>query len=289
VAAITPFNFPLNLVAHKVGPALAAGNAVLLKPASDTPLSALKLVEILLEAGLPPLAIACLTGPGHELGQAICTHPLVRKISFTGSHEIGEAICRMAGVKRVTMELGSNSPVIVLPDADLEQAAKLVTASGYSNAGQVCISAQRVLVIRSVYQDFLDALAPRVESLRTGDPLDPATQMGPMVREADARRVEAWIGEAVAGGARVVEPCTSPPCWPMSPRPSGSLARNSSARRSRSRLWPIFPRRSNWRMRRDTGSPPACSPATSRRPCASCGKSNRATCTSTGGLSGGPT
>ena len=204
VAAITPFNFPLNLVAHKVGPALAAGNAVLLKPASDTPLSALKLVEILLEAGLPPLAIACLTGPGHELGQAICTHPLVRKISFTGSHEIGEAICRMAGVKRVTMELGSNSPVIVLPDADLEQAAKLVTASGYSNAGQVCISAQRVLVIRSVYQDFLDALAPRVESLRTGDPLDPATQMGPMVREADARRVEAWIGEAVAGGARVV-------------------------------------------------------------------------------------
>ncbi|MFM7163420.1 MAG: aldehyde dehydrogenase family protein, partial [Planctomycetaceae bacterium] len=204
VAAITPFNFPLNLVAHKVGPALAGGNAVLLKPASDTPLSALKLVEILLEAGLPPLAIACLTGPGHELGQAICTHPLVRKISFTGSHEIGEAICRMAGVKRVTMELGSNSPVIVLPDAELEQAAKLITASGYSNAGQVCISAQRVLVARAVYQDFLDALAPRVNSLRTGDPLDPATQMGPMVRESDARRVEAWIGEAVAGGARVV-------------------------------------------------------------------------------------
>ncbi|MFM8582583.1 MAG: aldehyde dehydrogenase family protein, partial [Planctomycetaceae bacterium] len=152
VAAITPFNFPLNLVAHKVGPALAGGNAVLLKPASDTPLSALKLVEILLEAGLPPLAIACLTGPGHELGQAICTHPLVRKISFTGSHEIGEAICRMAGVKRVTMELGSNSPVIVLPDAELEQAAKLITASGYSNAGQVCISAQRVLVVRAVYE-----------------------------------------------------------------------------------------------------------------------------------------
>ncbi|MFM8224309.1 MAG: aldehyde dehydrogenase family protein, partial [Planctomycetaceae bacterium] len=150
------------------------------------------------------LAIACLTGPGHELGQAICTHPLVRKISFTGSHEIGEAICRMAGVKRVTMELGSNSPVIVLPDAELEQAAKLITASGYSNAGQVCISAQRVLVVRAVYEDFLDALAPRVKSLRTGDPLDPATQMGPMVRESDARRVEAWIGEAVAGGARVV-------------------------------------------------------------------------------------
>lgn len=204
VAAITPFNFPLNLVAHKVGPALAGGNAVLLKPASDTPLSALKLVEILLEAGVPPLAIACLTGPGHELGRAICTQPFLRKISFTGSHEIGEAICQMAGVKRVTMELGSNSPVVILPDADLEQAAQLVTASGYSNAGQVCISAQRVLVVREVYGDFLDALRPRVEGLRAGDPLDPTTQMGPMVREADARRVEAWINEAVAGGARVV-------------------------------------------------------------------------------------
>ena len=123
VAAITPFNFPLNLVCHKVGPALAAGNAVIVKPASDTPLSALKLVEILLEAGTPPEAIACLTGAGSALGAAICSDRRVRKISFTGSYEVGERICQAAGMKRVTMELGSNSPVIVMDDADLEKAA----------------------------------------------------------------------------------------------------------------------------------------------------------------------
>ena len=119
VAAICPFNFPLNLVMHKVGPALAAGNAVLIKPAGDTPLTALMLVRILLEAGIPPEAIACITGPGGELGEAICTDRRVRKISFTGSYQVGEKICRMAGIKRVTMELGSNSPVIIMDDADL--------------------------------------------------------------------------------------------------------------------------------------------------------------------------
>src|SRR5690349_5536232 len=116
VAAITPFNFPLNLVCHKVGPALAAGNAVIIKPASDTPLSAIKLVEILLEAGVPLLAISCLTGSGGELGKALCRDERVRKISFTGSVEVGKQICEVAGIKRVTMELGSNSPLIVLPD-----------------------------------------------------------------------------------------------------------------------------------------------------------------------------
>lgn len=204
VAAITPFNFPLNLVAHKVGPALAAGNAVCIKPASDTPLSALKLVEILLEAGVPPQAIACLTGGGGDLGRALCTDPRIRKISFTGSYEIGDAICRMAGVKRVTMELGSNSPVIVLDDADIEQAASLVAVSGYSNAGQVCISAQRILATPKIYGEFLDALTPKVRALRTGNPLDPATRMGPMIREKDASRVESWVQEAIAGGARLV-------------------------------------------------------------------------------------
>ena len=204
VAAICPFNFPLNLVMHKVGPALAAGNAVLIKPAGNTPLTALKLVEVLLEAGLPPEAIACITGPGGELGQAICTDHRVRKISFTGSYVVGESICRMAGVKRVTMELGSNSPVIVMDDADLEKAATMVAASGFANAGQVCISAQRILTSRTRYGDFLDALKPKVAALTTGDPLDPATKMGPMVREADAVRVESWINEAVAGGAKVV-------------------------------------------------------------------------------------
>lgn len=204
VAAITPFNFPLNLVAHKVGPAIAAGNAVIIKPASDTPLSALKLVEILLEAGLPPQAIACITGGGGEIGNAICTDKRVRKISFTGSFEVGEAICKMAGVKKVTMELGSNAPVIVMDDADLDKAAAMVTASGFSNAGQVCISAQRILTAGKLYGDFLDALKPRVAALATGDQLAEGTKMGPMIRERDAMRVESWVQEAVGAGARLV-------------------------------------------------------------------------------------
>jgi acyl-CoA reductase-like NAD-dependent aldehyde dehydrogenase len=204
VAAISPFNFPLNLVCHKVGPALAAGNAVMMKPASDTPLSALKLTEILLEAGLPPEAVACITGPGAELGDAICSDPRVRKISFTGSYEVGERICRMAGVKRVTMELGSNSPVIIMDDADLDKAAAAVAAAGYSNAGQVCISAQRILTSQQVRGDFLDALTARVEALTIGDQLDESVKMGPMVREQDAIRVENWIQEAVSSGAKLV-------------------------------------------------------------------------------------
>lgn len=204
VAAITPFNFPLHLVSHKVGPAIAAGNAVIIKPASDTPLSALKLTEVLLEAGLPPEAIACITGPGSELGKAICTDNRVRKISFTGSHEVGEQICRMAGVKRVTMELGSNSPVIIMDDADLEKAALAVSMAGFSNAGQVCISAQRILTSNKIKGDFLDALKPRVEALTVGDQLAAETKMGPLVREQDAIRVENWVREAVDGGAKLI-------------------------------------------------------------------------------------
>ncbi|MBL8848124.1 MAG: aldehyde dehydrogenase family protein [Planctomycetaceae bacterium] len=204
VAAITPFNFPLNLVAHKVGPALAAGNAVLLKPATDTPLSALKLTEMLLESGLPPEAIACVTGPGGALGDAICTDDRVRKISFTGSYETGDAICRLAGMKRVTMELGSNSPVIVMDDADLDKAATAIAAAGYSNAGQTCISAQRIITSGRIAGNILDALKSRVARIVIGDPLEESTQMGPMVRERDAARVSEWIDEAVAAGAQIV-------------------------------------------------------------------------------------
>lgn len=204
VAAITPFNFPLNLVCHKVAPALAAGNSVVLKPASDTPLVALKLVEILLEAGLPPLAVTCLTGPGGEIGEAICTDPRVRKISFTGSREVGRHICQMAGIKKVTMELGCNSPLIVAADADLERAAELAALTGFANAGQVCISAQRLLVMDRVHGDFLDALRPKVEAITTGDQLHEGTQMGPMIREADAVRVRQWVDEAVSGGAQLL-------------------------------------------------------------------------------------
>jgi glyceraldehyde-3-phosphate dehydrogenase (NADP+) len=204
VAAITPFNFPLNLVCHKVGPALAAGNAVIVKPASDTPLSALKLVEILLEAGTPPEAIACLTGAGAALGAAICSDRRVRKISFTGSYEVGERICQAAGMKRVTMELGSNSPVIVMDDADLEKAAESIAVAGFANAGQVCISAQRILTSQKVSGSFLDALKPKVEAITVGNPAAEGTKMGPLVREADAVRVASWIEEAVAGGAKLI-------------------------------------------------------------------------------------
>ena len=204
VAAITPFNFPLNLVCHKIGPALAAGNAVLLKPASDTPLSGVKLVEVMLDAGFPPEAVSVVTGSGATIGDAIASDERVRKISFTGSRDVGERICRTAGLKRVTMELGSNSPVVVMDDADLDKVAEGVASSGFANAGQVCISAQRILVEGPVYGDFIDALTPKVEGLTTGNPLQEGTRMGPMIRESDAERVQSWIADAVSDGARLV-------------------------------------------------------------------------------------
>jgi acyl-CoA reductase-like NAD-dependent aldehyde dehydrogenase len=204
VAAIAPFNFPLNLVAHKVGPALAAGNTVIIKPASDTPLSALKLTEILLEAGLPPEGIQCLTGSGGEIGDALVADRRVRKVTFTGSREIGERICHMAGIKKVTMELGSNAPLIIMADADLNKAAAAIAATGYGNAGQTCISTQRVLAAKKTYGDLLSLLKPKVEALMTGNQLDEKSKVGPMVKESEAVRVEQWIDEAVAGGARLV-------------------------------------------------------------------------------------
>lgn len=208
VVAITPFNFPLNLVAHKIGPAIAAGNAVILKPATQTPLSAIKLASLFHEAGVPETAVQVITGSGSELGKALCSDPRVRKISFTGSHSVGETICRVAGVKRVTMELGSNAPLIVMDDADLEQVAVATVATGYSNAGQVCISTQRVLVSQAVLPDFLDILRPKVEALRVGNPLSESTNVGPMIRTADAERVSSWIDEAVRQGANVVAGAT---------------------------------------------------------------------------------
>ena len=204
VVAISPFNFPLNLLCHKVGPALAAGNAVIAKPPTDTPLSALRFTELLLEAGLPPEGIQCVTGPGGSVGEQLCADPRVRKISFTGSPSVGERICQVAGIKKVTMELGSNSPLIIMPDADLEQVAQATAATGYALAGQVCISTQRVLVNDQVYEDFLEALRPEVESIVTGNPLEEQTKMGPMIRESDAIRVEGWINEAVSSGARLI-------------------------------------------------------------------------------------
>lgn len=204
VAAITPFNYPLLLVVHKVGPALAAGNAVILKPAQQTPLTALKFTQILLEAGLPHRAIQCITGMGSEIGPAICADPRIRKISFTGSTAVGESITAIAGVKKLSLELGSNAPLVVLPDADLAKVSDAVAVGGFVNAGQVCISTQRILVHRKVYSDFLDALRPAVAAIRTGDPLASETKLGPMISEKEARRVQSWVDEAVQDGARVL-------------------------------------------------------------------------------------
>ena len=175
-----------------------------LKPAGDTPLSGLKLTEILLEAGLPEEAIQTITGSGAEIGDTLTGDPRVRKITFTGSMEVGDQICRNAGIKKVTMELGSNSPLIVMSDADIEKVAAATVASGFANAGQVCISTQRVFADRDVYADFLDALVAPTEAFIAGNPLDETIKMGPMIRESDAARVHEWIAEAVGQGARVV-------------------------------------------------------------------------------------
>ncbi len=204
VVAIAPFNYPLLLVVHKVGPALAAGNAVILKPAHQTPLVALKLTQILLEAGLPENGLQCLTGSGSTVGACLCADPRVRKISFTGSTVVGEKITRVAGVKKLSLELGSNSPLVVLPDADLETVAAATAIGGFVNAGQVCISTQRVLVHRRVYAEFLDALKKPVESIKVGNPLEEDTRLSAMISENDAERVGAWIKEAVEQGARIV-------------------------------------------------------------------------------------
>jgi glyceraldehyde-3-phosphate dehydrogenase (NADP+) len=204
VVAITPFNYPVLLVAHKLGPALAAGNAVILKPPTQTSLVALKFTRILLESGLPEHGLQCITGSGPRLGPLLCQDPRVRKISFTGSAEVGEQICRVAGVKKLSMELGSNSPAIVLDDADLNTVTDAVAVGGYVNAGQVCISTQRVLVDRAVYGNFLDALAPKVRNIRVGQPLDGETRLSAMISEGEAKRVDQWVKEAVAVGARLV-------------------------------------------------------------------------------------
>ncbi|MDQ3891045.1 MAG: aldehyde dehydrogenase family protein [Actinomycetota bacterium] len=204
VVAITPFNYPLLLVAHKLGPALAAGNAVILKPASQTPLVALELTRILLEAGFPEQALQCVTGPGSELGAALCADARVRKISFTGSKSVGQAVAAAAGVKRLSLELGSNCPLIVLPDADLEQVATATAVGGYVNAGQACISVQRVLVGREVYGEFVDALREKVEAIKVGDPFEEGTGVSALITEGEARRVERVIRSAVEKGAALV-------------------------------------------------------------------------------------
>src|SRR6476619_935965 len=204
VVAITPFNYPALLVLHKIAPALAAGNAVVLKPARSTPLTALKLAECFVDAGLAPGALSVLTGSGGKLGDRLVTDPRVRKVSFTGSTATGTHLAAVAGIKKLSLELGASCPVIVLPDADIDMAASAVAAGGYINAGQVCISVQRVIVDERVEADFLDALVPKVDAIAMGDPADDATRLGSLISETEATRVHSAIQAAGQSGAKLL-------------------------------------------------------------------------------------
>ncbi len=203
IAAISPFNFPLNLVAHKVAPALAAGNSVVLKPATTTPISAVKLCEILLEAGLPAGAINLVVGSGGTVGEWMVSDPRVDKVTFTGSPAVGRRITQIAGIKKITLELGNTSPVIVAPDADLAYAAKRCAVGAYYNSGQVCISVQRIYSQRPVYEPFTESFIRASEAMVVGDPLDERVDIGPMIDIREAERIESWVREAEAGGAQV--------------------------------------------------------------------------------------
>ena len=204
VAAITPFNFPLNLVAHKVAPAIAAGCPVVLKPAELTPLSAIRLVSLLLEAGLPRDWVTIVTGLGQTVGQALVEHPTPKMVTFTGSARVGWGISAAASRKKVALELGSTAPLIIEPGSNVETIAEKVSVSGFSHAGQSCISTQRILVHSSLKNDFVAALEAEVTKLVTGDPLVATTDVGPLITGHEARRVEQWIAEARGDGATVV-------------------------------------------------------------------------------------
>jgi acyl-CoA reductase-like NAD-dependent aldehyde dehydrogenase len=204
VGAISPFNFPLNLVAHKLGPAIAAGNAIVLKPAGQTPISALKLAEILVEAGLPDGWLSVIPGPGSEVGNAIVEHELTRALTFTGSAGVGWGIRSKVPHKKVNLELGSNAPLIVNADGDWETAADKAKLHAFSHAGQSCISIQRILVHEEVAEDFTARLVANTEALRVGDPLDPETDVGPLISGEDRDRVKQWVEEAVAAGAELL-------------------------------------------------------------------------------------
>ena len=203
VLAITPFNFPLNLVAHKLAPAIAAGCPVILKPSSETPLTALLLAEILIEAGLPADALSVLPMSGAEAG-LLAERPEIAKVTFTGSAEVGWELKRRAYRKKVTLELGGNAAVVLHGDwDDIPGAAARIAVGGYAYSGQVCISVQRIYVHKSIYAPFMEEFVREVSAVKRGDPLDEDTGIGPMISEAEACRVEKWVDEAVSEGAVV--------------------------------------------------------------------------------------
>lgn len=204
VGAIAPFNFPLNLVVHKVGPAIAAGCPVVLKPASQTPFSSIALAQMLVEeCGLPPEYLQVVTGGGGTVGNAIVDHPDVALITFTGSPEVGWGIRARAPRKRVGLELGNNAPCIIEADGDWKAAAAKIKVAGFSHAGQSCISTQRVLVHRSIVDEFTAALVAHVDTLVVGDPMDEATDVSALISKGERDRVTGWVEEARAAGATV--------------------------------------------------------------------------------------
>ncbi|MEY2433925.1 MAG: hypothetical protein QOC92_3650 [Acidimicrobiaceae bacterium] len=204
VGAISPFNFPLNLVAHKVAPAIAAGCAVVLKPASQTPFSAIALAELLLDdCGLPESWLSVVTGGGGEVGNALVDHPDVALITFTGSPPVGWSIRERAPRKRVGLELGNNAPVVIEPSGDWRGAASKIKVAGFSHAGQSCISTQRVYVQRAIHDDFVATLVDQVRQLVIGDPLEEATDVSALIAPDETERVKSWIDDAVGEGAKV--------------------------------------------------------------------------------------
>jgi acyl-CoA reductase-like NAD-dependent aldehyde dehydrogenase len=204
VGAISPFNFPLNLVAHKVAPAIAAGCSVILKPASTTPLTALTLGRIMMEAGLPDGALNITIGPGSTVGNWLVTDERISMITFTGSPPVGRDIKAKSGLKKVTLELGSNSACIIDESADLGAAVPRCITGSFAYAGQICISVQRIYVHRRLWDQFTEEFVQGTKRLKLGDPLDPETDIGPMITEQDAKRTESWINEAVEGGAKIL-------------------------------------------------------------------------------------
>ena len=204
VLAITPFNDPLNLVAHKLGPAIAAGNSVILKPATVTPLSALMLAEAFLKAGLPPLVLQVITGYGSVIGDPLVKDERVRMISFTGGIEAGKRISQVAGIKKMGMELGSDSPVIVWEDSDMDWAVESCVSGAFWAAGQNCIGVQRLYIHKNIYQEFRDKFVEQTLKYKIGDKLNDETDMGPMINEDEAKRVENWIKAAQEKGAKVL-------------------------------------------------------------------------------------
>ena len=204
IGAITPFNDPLNLVAHKVGPAIAAGNAIIVKPDSKTPLSALRLGEAFDRAGIPAGVLQVISGAGREVGDVLVTDRRVRMISFTGGTEVGETIAHKAGLKKVGMELGSNCPVIVMDDADLELALESNVSGAFWAAGQNCLHVQRLLIHEDIYDDFVERFVAAAEAYQVGDKMDETTDMGPLINEAAAVRVKAMVDEALDAGATLL-------------------------------------------------------------------------------------